>query len=482
MIRKGIIKLSDIEFNSAIYPRHEGKWNTKTIEHYAGVMMTGKQFPPLILEEGTNILLDGVHRWKAYQKYNEDIKLLKNGDALSAITEIEVEWHDIPDEKLPEDTKRKLYAGELSQGHGDRLDSAARRDLAREVFSGNPDYDIKRLMSKINMSKATLYEYVKDILAKRDEEKKATALRLSRLGWSQEEIAGVIGATQQTTSNFLQKFPELEKMVKNLLASGLNHEDIADRYRIPVQVVWGIDLQGTSNDEKFKKLKITRRAADALATYSTCHNLFGSEHPGRIPGQIVVETLANYTKEGDVVIDPMAGSGTTADVCLAMNRKCYSYDIDMRHERPDIIEHNIVDEGWPERIKKADLIFWDAPYFDKMDSSRIGPEGYIDGSISKLSREDYLNFFKITCADALSKVKKGTKLAFLMAPYDDPDDESRNIYINDYVNLIIAAGWRIKREISANLPTQQVHPDIYNKQCANDRMSRLIRQLTIFER
>ena len=42
---------------------------------------------------------------------------------------------------------------------------------------------------------------------------------------------------------------------------------------------------------------------------------FGIPHPGSIPPAIVAHTLHYYTAPGALVVDPMAGGGTTLDVC-----------------------------------------------------------------------------------------------------------------------------------------------------------------------
>lgn len=35
-----------------------------------------------------------------------------------------------------------------------------------------------------------------------------------------------------------------------------------------------------------------------------------------------------FTDEGDVVIDPVCGSGATLRACLELNRSCYGFEID----------------------------------------------------------------------------------------------------------------------------------------------------------
>ncbi len=49
---------------------------------------------------------------------------------------------------------------------------------------------------------------------------------------------------------------------------------------------------------------------------------FGIPHPGRTPPGIVAHTLHYFTRPNDLVVDPMAGGGTTIDVCKSMGRRC----------------------------------------------------------------------------------------------------------------------------------------------------------------
>ena len=310
-------------------------------------------------------------------------------------------------------------------------------------------------------------------------------MRLDRLGWTQEEVAEVVGVTQQRVTQILQETAELPKLVKSTIASGIPHLEVAERFNLPLQVVWAIDLDGRDDAERLDRLGIKVQPYDVWQ-FAKCHDLFGSQHPGRIPGELVAHVLYFFSQPGDVVIDPMAGSGTTPDVCLAMGRRCYAYDIDDRHGRNDIMTHNVALNGWHERIKKADLIFWDPPYYKKMDSLNIGETGYIDGSISKLSRDAYLSFFEARLIEAKAQVKKGCRLAFLMSDWDGEHWEGKpgegdGIFVWDYADIIRRAGWRIVRHVQVPLSTQQVHPDIVNKFRKSRRLARLERYLLICE-
>lgn len=68
----------------------------------------------------------------------------------------------------------------------------------------------------------------------------------------------------------------------------------------------------------------TALGTNAQISYST-HGIF--RYFGKFPSTIATHLIFQYTSEGDVVLDPMAGSGTTSLECLLANRECHSYDI-----------------------------------------------------------------------------------------------------------------------------------------------------------
>lgn len=51
-------------------------------------------------------------------------------------------------------------------------------------------------------------------------------------------------------------------------------------------------------------------------------------HPTQKPVSLLKELIEIFTDEGDVVIDPCAGSGSTLRACKELNRNCYGFEID----------------------------------------------------------------------------------------------------------------------------------------------------------
>lgn len=98
---------------------------------------------------------------------------------------------------------------------------------------------------------------------------------------------------------------------------------------------------------------------------------------GVTPAFIIYNLVQRYTQPGDLVVDPMAGSGTTVDVCKEEGRKVIGYDIFPRH--PDVIRNDA--RHIPLEDSSVDMVFIDSPYGDNVNYSD-DPE-----SIGKISAE-----------------------------------------------------------------------------------------------
>jgi len=201
----------------------------------------------------------------------------------------------------------------------------------------------------------------------------------------------------------------------------------------------------------------------------------GYKYKGRIPGQIVLQLLYFFTEPGDLVIDPMAGSGTVVDACLLMSRECLAFDNspESYDKRGDIREGEAL-ETIQSLKRKPDLIFLDPPYFKKLEEE-YGPE-----SISALSRDKYLDFFSELADRSYESGAK--RVALLMSDYTDDEDPKLHIFVWDYVERFIAEKWIVERHIMAPLPTQVIHPDFIEKFRESKKLARLGRSLVIFRR
>jgi DNA modification methylase len=76
-------------------------------------------------------------------------------------------------------------------------------------------------------------------------------------------------------------------------------------------------------------LKVTIKTSETTQT----------EHKGRKPYPLMEWLIDMFSKEGDVVIDPFGGSGTTLLQCEKMGRICYTAEIDPQYCKDIIKRH-----------------------------------------------------------------------------------------------------------------------------------------------
>ncbi len=88
-------------------------------------------------------------------------------------------------------------------------------------------------------------------------------------------------------------------------------------------------------------------------------NIHGDQHyRGASPAWVIWNLLQRYTRPGDLVVDPMAGSGTTLDVARELERRALGYDVNVT--RPDVF--HVDARKLPLEDAKADFVFVDPPY------------------------------------------------------------------------------------------------------------------------
>lgn len=87
-----------------------------------------------------------------------------------------------------------------------------------------------------------------------------------------------------------------------------------------------------------------------------------NKYPGVTPAFIIYNMVIRYTKPGELVVDPMCGSGTTIDVCKGEGRRVMGFDI--VPTRSDIIQNDA--RKLPLEDNSVDMIFIDSPYGDNI--------------------------------------------------------------------------------------------------------------------
>jgi DNA modification methylase len=84
---------------------------------------------------------------------------------------------------------------------------------------------------------------------------------------------------------------------------------------------------------------------------------------GATPAYVVWNLLERYTREGDLVVDPFCGGGTTLDVARELGRRALGYDT--TPTRPDIFRADA--RKLPLEDGVADFVFMDPPYGTHID-------------------------------------------------------------------------------------------------------------------
>src|SRR5690554_5459048 len=76
-------------------------------------------------------------------------------------------------------------------------------------------------------------------------------------------------------------------------------------------------------------------------------------HPTQKPIKVLKRLIEIFTDEGDVVIDPVAGSGATLRACMELERSCYGFEIDRRFYNEAKSKMLVLDWKYQEELRKA---------------------------------------------------------------------------------------------------------------------------------
>ena len=202
---------------------------------------------------------------------------------------------------------------------------------------------------------------------------------------------------------------------------------------------------------------------------------FGIEYPGNIPGEIALNVIYYYTQEGDLIVDPMAGGGSTIDACKSLNRKCLAYDINCIRED---IKYNDMTKGFPQKTKDCDLIFLDPPYYN------LKSKYYIPESVSSLELNQFREFVNKLAEDCYKTIKKNGIVTYLIQNYyvkfasiDEYID-----FIDEGIQSFKKAGFKLVNRINCPQTSQVYQPQDVKRAQEQKGMLNLVRDLMIFQK
>ena len=134
-----------------------------------------------------------------------------------------------------------------------------------------------------------------------------------------------------------------------------------------------------------------------------------NKYHGVTPAFVIWNLVQRYTTEGDLIIDPMCGSGTTIDVCKEEKRKVIGFDI--VPYRNDIKQADARNLPLDDEI--ADFIFIDSPYSDNIDYNKH-PDNI--GNISCEKEEFFIEIEKVA-REAHRILKPNKYIAWLIGDH-----------------------------------------------------------------
>ncbi len=83
-----------------------------------------------------------------------------------------------------------------------------------------------------------------------------------------------------------------------------------------------------------------------------------ARYVGATPSYVIWNVISRYTNPGDLVVDPMCGSGTTFDVAKDLGRTARGFDLHAHHPQTEIADARKL----PLKNGEAKLVFLDPPY------------------------------------------------------------------------------------------------------------------------
>ncbi len=131
-----------------------------------------------------------------------------------------------------------------------------------------------------------------------------------------------------------------------------------------------------------------------------------NKYAGVTPALIIYNMVWRYTDPGELVVDPMCGSGTTIDVCKEEKRKAIGYDV--HPTRQDIIKNDA--RNIPLEDDSVDMVFIDSPYGNNI---KYNEEPQNIGNISSESEEFYNELEKVM-KESHRILKEGKVLGWLI--------------------------------------------------------------------
>jgi hypothetical protein len=393
----GTIAVSEVVWKKDLYPRIET--NPRTVDQYAEDLTV---LPPIEVNQ-QNWLIDGWHRWTAHRKAGaERIPV--------TVTETTSDSHFLE------------LAIRRNAKHGLQLSLEDKKDMARQIYNGTPEREREgkkaELASMLSVSERTVREWLSriDKDAKKARDKRIFAMWLAC--HTDQEIANAEGMPRTTVTDQTKGLDEIGNIAESVKAAA-NH---ATDFEPPIYNVW----------------KQQTKTA-------------GGQHFGNSEVRWVDNLLYLYTQPFGIVVDPFAGSGSTADICKKRTRRYWVSDRKPAVGREELIRQHDLTEGLPHlpRWQDVQLVYLDPPYWKQA-------EGRYSDDAEDLANMDLDQFNELlagTIRGFAKKLAKGAHIALIIQPtqWNAPEHQFTD-HVADMLRLIKLP---VAMRISAPYESQQ---------------------------
>lgn len=403
-------KLNLIVKDDYIYPRVQV--SPKTIDEYVEAIKAGAEFPPITVQKISSdnkvstICLDGWHRVQACREYNR--QAAKEG--WESIDQVEVtDWKTEVLDRSVHLVALMIKSYELNAKQGLRLSHSDAKSQLEKIAS-DPDalsFNWKDIARRFEVTPQWVSRCVSPMLARKKMGRNALIYKLSLLGWSQSEIGEFMRMAQPHVSENIRELNNLKIGIIRQFKAGQLAEKIADFYNLDVPLSWAIFLEGKDDIERFRLFQVeTSHIREELFYEPEITDFwdFPERDPrlgdnysddNEVPGQMIMNLLFYFSRQGDLVIDPMTNGGTTLDACLVMNRRCKGFNVVPLRSDIEKAECDIR-EKFPKKAKGCNLIILNPPYYKRKQKL-----GYADWTTDRNTFMDSIADLAKSCYDAL---------------------------------------------------------------------------------
>lgn len=415
------IAVDAVVFREDLYPRIET--SAVTVQRYAEDLTV---LPPIEVNQHGE-LIDGWHRWTAHKK-NEAATIR----AVITPTRGDAELLEL--------------AIERNAKHGIQLSAADKNSMARRIYNGTPVQEREatkaRLAKVLSVSERTIREWLSRIDKDTKEERDRRIFALWLACWTQEEIAESVGCTRDEVRGF-GDFGDIAKLPKPQRAAAEHATD----FEAPLYNIW---RQQTKTE--------------------------GSTHFGNSEVRWVDNLLYLYTDPFDVVVDPFAGGGSTADVCKKRFRRYFLSDRKVQPEHVGVIRSHDLTEGplKPPQWKDVRLVYLDPPYWKQAE----GQYSTDPTDLANMPLEQFTASMVDIIHGYAKKLQAGAHIALIIQPtqWKAPG----RVCVDHIADILRAVRLQVAMRYSAPYETQQYNAQMVEWAKAQKQCLVLTREIVVW--